>query len=386
MKKLAIIFHDSNYLSGATHSMIDICDKWIEQGHDNFVAVFPTEGSAVEYLRKQGIKVKCTYYWEMRRHSDESIFYSLSRWPLREKLMIESYYNVAKNLVPFLREEGVEILYCNTSTSCVGVWLKKMLKLPLIYHVREFGIEDQCFQHFHGEKWFNNKLKNADEIIVISKALLSKYKNSFDRNRISVVYNDVSKAYINPCNHKWDEPIKIMSCGAIIPGKGHMDVIRATCELTAEGYPVQLFVVGNDKTQYAPEIKNKTAEIGGNRSVEFTGLISDMNEFRKKIDIGVVASVSEAFGRITIEGMLSQLLIIGANAGANPELIEDGVTGLLYESGNVDSLKQKIIWAIKNKERAKTIGENSMKYAKKYCQGYCADEVYNIICRVGGKS
>jgi glycosyltransferase involved in cell wall biosynthesis len=43
-----------------------------------------------------------------------------------------------------------------------------------------------------------------------------------------------------------------------------------------------------------------------------------------------MCSHSEAFGRVTVEGMKSRLAIVGAAGGATPELIEDGRTGLLF--------------------------------------------------------
>ena len=78
--------------------------------------------------------------------------------------------------------------------------------------------------------------------------------------------------------------------------------------------------------------------------------------------------------------------MIGADAGANPELIQDGVNGLLYKSGDIQDLKEKILWCIQNKTKAKEIGKKSMNYAKKYCQGNCANQIYEIIAHVGGET
>ena len=52
------------------------------------------------------------------------------------------------------------------------------------------------------------------------------------------------------------------------------------------------------------------------------------------MDIALVASCSEAFGRVTVEAMLAGMLVIGADVAGTSELICDGVNGILYEDDN----------------------------------------------------
>lgn len=377
--KIAVIFHDSNYYSGATHSMCDICDSWLLDGSVELVAVFPNEGSAPDYLRHRNIPVICSYYWEMRRHSDETLFYSFTRWPLREKLMIQSFTNTRKYIYPFLLKENIDALYCNTASSCVGAWLKKWLNKPLVYHIREFGVEDQGFLHFHGEKWFNRKLEKADRIIVISKSLEEKYKELFPLKRISMIYNDVSEVYKNPSVHDWTGTITIMSCGAFIAGKGHIEVIKA-CEIVKnKGYDIKLLLVGNNDTKYGEFIESYIENNSLGDFVQLTGMIKEMNKLRQNVNIGIVASTKEAFGRITIEGMLSKLVMIGADTGATPELINHMQNGILYNHNSIQDLADKICWCIDNINTSMSIADNAYTYSLEFCKGNCAKKILGIL-------
>lgn len=381
MKKIVgLVFHDSDLLSGATHSLLDLVDYWYDNDKYGFVAVFPREGTAAQYLREKGIPVLCCYYWEMRRRSNESLFFSFTRWLLREKLMIESYYNAKENITKFFKKHKVDIIYANTSSSCVGIWLKKWLKKPVLYHIREFGIEDQGFQHFHGEKWYQNKLKKADKIILISNCLKEKYKNILPNKDFDVIYNDVSKKYINQTNYNFSNMINILSCGAVIPGKGHLDIVKAIEILKNQGIKnIKLHIVGNDKTAYAIDLKKYVCEHNLEKFITFAGVINDMNEYRKKTQIGIVASSKEAFGRITIEGMLSKMIMIGSNSGATPELIKHMSNGLLYEKGSVYELAELIKWCIYNIDCAKEIASNGFEFAKGFCEGKAAQAIEKII-------
>ena len=156
---------------------------------------------------------------------------------------------------------------------------------------------------------------------------------------------------------------------------------------------------------------------GLEKNTEFVGFIKEINDFRKNMDVGIVASRSEAFGRTTIEGMLSQMLIIASNAGSNIELINDGKNGFLYELDtlidkgiyynlkhyyNVEEgeiieityygLKEyqisynlsKDIITMSNDNRLllKEIALNGFEFAKKFTQGDTAKKVYEIITNI----
>ena len=94
-----------------------------------------------------------------------------------------------------------------------------------------------------------------------------------------------------------------------------------------------------------------------------------INDFRKNMDVGIVASRSEAFGRTTIEGMLSQMLIIASNAGSNIELINDGKNGFLYELHNDKQLAKILSNINDNRLLLKEIALNGFEFAKKFTQG-----------------
>ena len=67
-----------------------------------------------------------------------------------------------------------------------------------------------------------------------------------------------------------------------------------------------------------------------------------------------------------LEAMNAGLLVISSNVGGVPYMIEQGRTGLLFESGDVDALADQIEWAIDHQEESLQMIENAKKEVKKY--------------------
>ena len=84
--------------------------------------------------------------------------------------------------------------------------------------------------------------------------------------------------------------------------------------------------------------------------INFLGSINDVHERLGNYQIGLMCSRAEGFGRVTAEYMHAQLGVIASDSGANPELIQDGVNGLLFKSGDAKSLSECILRLYNNRE------------------------------------
>ncbi len=147
---------------------------------------------------------------------------------------------------------------------------------------------------------------------------------------------------------------------------------------------VQFAGVGNDKTMKKIKEFIKRHEL--ENVVEMLGFREDIDHLWKQADICVVCSRFEAFGRVTVEAMLSGCLVIGTDRGGTIELIQDGVTGYLYPYGEVDILKKKILEVLERKEEARKVAKLGKEYAKKHFDSKVnaenIKEVYKKICKI----
>jgi glycosyltransferase involved in cell wall biosynthesis len=76
-------------------------------------------------------------------------------------------------------------------------------------------------------------------------------------------------------------------------------------------------------------MQQRAADLGVAELVHFTGLRLDIPEIMRSLDVLVVPSLNEGFGRVIVEANAVGTPVIGADAAGIPEVIEDGVTGLL---------------------------------------------------------
>lgn len=377
------VFHNSDFYSGATRSLLDIIEKYLEEKTVNVVALFSNkEGTAIDYLSNKKVKIIYSYYTELVASVNQTLFKKIIAFPYRLGRMFISMFSIYR-LKGLLRELKVDVVYTNTSVIFVGGFINKFFKIPHIWHFREFRREDQQIDFFFGENYFYKFAnKYTDKIIVLSHSMLLKHKENIQIEKLNVIYNDISPSYINP-KESFDltkQEIHLLITGTLSEGKGQLEALQALKILLDRGYNLILNIAGSTECEYYKVLRDYVLEHNLDENVVFHGLRKDMNELRGQMDIGLITSKSEAFGRVTIEGMLSSLAMIGRDSAGTSELIKDKETGLLYEPGNLDSLLEKIEFLYKNRTEMKRLGENGFNYARnRFTVGSCSKKVLNLI-------
>ena len=81
----------------------------------------------------------------------------------------------------------------------------------------------------------------------------------------------------------------------------------------------------------------------------------------------------------TMLAIMAGLPVIASRLGAMMEIVEDGVTGLLFETGNAGDLASKVRWAIDNMEDMKRMGENAREvYHTRYSESINCEQLISI--------
>jgi glycosyltransferase involved in cell wall biosynthesis len=130
------------------------------------------------------------------------------------------------------------------------------------------------------------------------------------------------------------QPIHLFSCARLNPMKGHLDVIAALSILRSRGHNVQLTIAGEDDaggTGYRHVIEARIRELGLERCVTLLGAVSedDVIEQLQCSQIFVLASLAEPLGVALMEAMAMELPVVATRAGGVPEMIRDGLEGVL---------------------------------------------------------
>jgi glycosyltransferase involved in cell wall biosynthesis len=145
------------------------------------------------------------------------------------------------------------------------------------------------------------------------------------------------------------------------PSKGQSDCVKAI-KIARDRQPeadLELHVAGRagSAAAYYNSILNYISENGLTDKIHLYGQVSDMFSLRKQMDVGIVSSTNEAFGRTAIEGMLSMMAMTGRNSGGTTEQIKHKETGLLY-NGTPEDLAEQLLYFYNNRSEMKKMAEN----------------------------
>ena len=165
-----------------------------------------------------------------------------------------------------------------------------------------------------------------------------------------------------------DERI-LMHLSNFRPVKRVTDVVKVFA-LVARKLPAQLVLVGDGPDRSQAEWL--AHDLGIHHRVHFLGKQDRVNELLPLADLFLLPSALESFGLAALEAMACKVPSIATRVGGVPELIDDGVTGLLFDVGDVEAMAAGALNLLSDSERFNTMRETARKTAK---GRYCAKKV-----------
>lgn len=379
---ILMITHE-NKLNGASKSMLNLIDQMKDE--HSFVVLCPfNNGPIYEELAIRNIPVLYVPFKFWMRINNGNVF----RWiKIQAKWCL---YNQFKNrmlafrTVKVMKKYNINLIHTNTSVVNFGGLLHGLTGIPHLWYIREFGQEDfNMYPVISENSFFDFIDKYSNCVVTISKALETKYKEKLNYTDLQMIYNGVGLENVIE-DRKFDDNKELVSfliTGTIHPGKGHAIAFNAAKDLVESGITnFKIYVAGEGDTSKLKDIFSEQ-----DKYIEFLGLVHDMPSLRKKMDVEMVCSKSEAFGRVTIEAMLGAMPVIGSNSGGTPELIQDGYTGFLFKQGDSKDLAKCMKRLICYRKDIKKMGILAQEYAiHNFTIARCADQVNNLYKKMGG--
>lgn len=120
----------------------------------------------------------------------------------------------------------------------------------------------------------------------------------------------------------------------------------------------ELHIVGGDED--GADLKELAANLGIIERIKFLGKIQDTDKYYAQAGIFVIPSRSEGFPNALVEAMANGCACVAFDFTAGPkDIIDDGVSGIIVENGNVIKLAQAIDYLIENPEKRIQLGESA---------------------------
>ncbi|MBF8289560.1 MAG: hypothetical protein HW391_528 [Chloroflexi bacterium] len=136
--------------------------------------------------------------------------------------------------------------------------------------------------------------------------------------------------------------------------KGHPTLIDAWVRVRADVPDATLLVIGEGSRREALELQVR--DLGMERSIVFTGRRDDVPAVTAALDVAVLPSYREAQGLTILEAMALSRPVVASNVGGIPEMIQDGVTGLLVPPHDPIALAAAILRLLDDHPLADTLG------------------------------
>ena len=256
-----------------------------------------------------------------------------------------------------------DVLPLHRGEALGAIWAR----VPTICHVRGF----ERLNHF--DRWIAQRVRRY---IFISQAIANDFLSSGAKVAAwDVVYNGVDIEEFHPMPQARasvreelglppDAQVAVL-VGRLVPWKGQEVFLRALERLAGEHPSLRGLIVGNSGesvSDYERHLRAKVDSGALRGRVVFADYRADVNRVLAGADTLVHASVEpEPFGRVIVEGMAAGIPVVASAAGAVPELIQDGRTGLLFPPGDGEGLASALERLIGTPDLAARIVRNALR-------------------------
>jgi len=364
--RVCIVSHSAQD-AGAERVMLEAVEVLRDAGVE-CVVVFPGQGPMIARAAQLGARCEIIGFRWWVGHPKSSLRRSLGLI-----VKVPTTLLASARLALFLAGTPCDVVVTNTlAAPPVGGFAAALVRTPHVWWIHEFGEEDHGLRFDIGIR-AATRIMNATSamILVNSLAVMAKFSAFIDAAKLRLLYYSVHSGFDHvglagsgPQSADREDMPRIGIFGRIQQGKGQRDVVEALGQLAARGIAARLVLVGwGHDTDYGRDIAGIATRLGVADRVEFTGHLSDALPTMASCDVIVVASRCEAFGRVTVEAMKLGIPVVGARSGATTELIEEGVTGLLYAAGDAADLAGKLETLLVNPAMRRTLGEHARRWA-----------------------
>jgi len=154
-------------------------------------------------------------------------------------------------------------------------------------------------------------------------------------------------------------PPHVLCVGRLAPEKGQALLLEALAALNSTGLALHLRLVGDGPDRKF--LEHRAAELGIASSVEFAGWVDQwrLMKLYAETDLFVLPSLAEGIPMVLMEAMAMEIPCVAPRITGIPELIADGVEGMLYAVGDVEDLTNKIRALAESADRRHKIGQQA---------------------------
>lgn len=277
-----------------------------------------------------------------------------------------------RRLASFMREQHIHLVHTNSlKADVIGGLAARLADIPLIWHIRD-RIEDDYLPApvVHVFRWLCRVL--PDSLIANSAATLQTLHlarhdrgeaihSGVELDRTRVVHDGMGNIQPAISDLPSAPGRRVGLVGRISPWKGQHVFVQAAALVLHRFPDVQFQIIGAalfQEQDYEREVRQLARDLQLGGRVEFTGFRDDVPQLISELEVLVHASTTgEPFGQVVIEGMSAGKPVVATAGGGVPEIVIDGITGLLVPMGDAEAMAAAICRLLEDPTTAQRMGQ-----------------------------
>ncbi|EKA07055.1 MULTISPECIES: glycosyltransferase family 4 protein [unclassified Streptococcus] len=354
--KQILYLHAGAEMYGADKVLLELI-KGLDSKEFEAHVILPNDGVLVEALRQVGAQVSVLDYPILRRK-----YFN----PKGIADYIRSYNFYAKQIALYAREHSIDMVHNNTAAVLEGIYLKRKLKLPLIWHVHEIIVKPKAISDF-----INMLMgRYADKIVTVSQAVANHIKQSpfIKDSQVEVIYNGVDNAVYYPMDassirEKFDiaqDALVIGMIGRVNAIKGQNDFIEAVEPLLEKNEQAVAFLAGGvfpGEEWRLEELDKRIASSSVVSQIHRIDYYDKTSELYNMFDIFVLPSIKpDSLPTVVLEAMACSKPVVGYNNGGIAEMVVDDKSGCLVKPNRPQELSNAISLLLDSSEKREKFG------------------------------
>ncbi|MFW5813387.1 MAG: glycosyltransferase family 4 protein [Fibrobacterota bacterium] len=208
-------------------------------------------------------------------------------------------------------------------------------------------------------------LRKCDSFVVTSEFIRKEWQSAWGPESFEVVYPPFNlEKYRSAIRRRKSPSGKGCNIGFIgrLSDEKSIDKLLEAMKIVSEVRPeAKLSIVGTGPLE--GKLKQYCRELGLDGNVQFTGYKSNVFEALRDFDLFVLSSRTEGCPIVILEAMAMGLPVVATNVGGNPELVQDGKTGILIPPNNPQRMASALIELISNAKKASEMGQAGKRRA-----------------------
>lgn len=355
MRILHVSYHKSwrggeqqiSYLVGELQNMG--CHQWIYCSEDNALE---------EYCKDNGIS-----------------YYTFSN------NLLKRYQNI-KKLKHLCQKHFIEIVHVHDSFSHEMAYVAGLIgnETPIILSRRvDFPMNNTFISH---NKYNYHRIR---KILCVSNKIKQTLEPDIkDKSKLTVIHDGIDLEKFNKNSpgllrkqFKIPKEAKIIGyISALSPHKDHLTFIDTAEKLLKENLNAKFFIIGEGRIK--KHLQDYAIKKGLVDHIIFTGFRTDVPSIIHDLDIFLFTSISEGLGTSILDAFASGVPVVSTNAGGIPEIIENGVTGLVADIKDSDQLANNVMKLLSDKELRESIIQNAKEKVKNFSKQIMAERTFSV--------